>query len=330
MRQRQATFELLRIISMMMVLLVHADGAALGLPHPDGNIVGMTGRDVWQLAVESFAIIGVNCFTMISGYFGIRLRLRSVVSFLFQCIFYSVGICLAVYAVKPELFSWTGLAESCMVLTHTDLWYVPAYFGLMLLSPLLNAGAELMPRRTFLGTVGGFTLFNIWCGWWWQGTFNPTGYTLVQLIMMYLIGRAVALYIPETGARRPAVLYVISFAAVFVSAMYMEPLRAFAYNSPAVMAATVSFFLIFRSMKFESHAVCTLAKPAFAVYLIHKAPPVWGGVVKPAVISLWHSLNLTEFSLAITAGIVALYLLCCCADAVRRFIYRKLTERIWP
>lgn len=330
MRQRQAEFELLRIISMMMVLLVHADGAALGLPYPDGNIVGMTCRDVWQLAVESFAIIGVNCFTMISGYFGIRLRVSGVVSFLFQCVFYSVGICMAVYAVKPELFSWTGLVESCMVLTHTDLWYIPAYFGLMLLSPLLNAGAELMPRRAFLWTVGGFTLFNLWCGWWWQGTFNPTGYTLVQLIMMYLIGRAMALYLPECGAKRPVIIYAVSLAAVFVSAIYMEPLRAFAYNSPAVMAATISFFLIFRSMKFESHTVCTLAKSAFAVYLIHKAPPVWGGVVKPAVISLWHNLNLTEFSIAITAGISTLYILCCCADSVRRFIYRKLTERILP
>lgn len=129
---RQSNIELLRIISMLMVLTVHVDGASLGLPAPDGDFASLSGHDVWRLAVESVAIIGVNCFTMISGYFGIRLRWKSALSFLFECLFYSVAIYI-VGCIAFGGFSWSGWIESWMILSHTDLWYVPAYFGLMLL-----------------------------------------------------------------------------------------------------------------------------------------------------------------------------------------------------
>ena len=36
-----------------------------------------------------------------------------------------------------------------MVLTHTDLWYVPAYFCLMIISPMLNAGMDALTKRMF-------------------------------------------------------------------------------------------------------------------------------------------------------------------------------------
>ena len=68
--------ELLRIVSMLMVLAVHADGAALGLPALHGGLAGVTAYDLWRLGIESVAIVGVNCVPMISGYFGLRLTWR--------------------------------------------------------------------------------------------------------------------------------------------------------------------------------------------------------------------------------------------------------------
>ena len=79
--ERESNIELLRIVSMLMVVLVHIDGASLGLPQ--ALTVAATARDVWQLAVEALVIIGVNCFTLISGYFGIRLRVRTALGYLF-------------------------------------------------------------------------------------------------------------------------------------------------------------------------------------------------------------------------------------------------------
>ncbi len=325
---RQSNIELLRIVSMLMVLTVHADGAALGLPALAGKLDTATGYDLGRLAVESVAIIGVNCFTMISGYFGIRLKWRSAAKFLFQCLFYAVGIYGAVCVAFPSMFSFKGLLDSCMVLTHTDLWYVPAYFGLMLLSPVLNAGVDAMDRRQCSTVLAVFVLFNIWCGWWWQGAFNPTGYTLVQLIMVYLLGRYLRLHVSHDAVCRQrtliGALYIMSTAGVFVSSMYLDPLKAFAYNSPLVLCSTVSLFMLFTTFDFQSRAINYAAKSAFAVYLIHKAPLIWGNVMRPAILRFEATLPTWEFILATAGIVVAFYLLAMLIDPLRRAISKAI------
>lgn len=332
-KPRQSNMELLRIISMLMILAVHIDGASVGLPSPDGDFGSLTVRDIWRIAVESVAIIGVNSFVMISGYFGIRLRWRGVLSFLFECAFYSVGIYTVVTLAYPDRFSWTGWMESWMVLSHTNLWYVPSYFGLMLLSPVLNAGMDALPKRTFMGVLVLFLLFNMWCGWWWHGSFNPAGYTLVQLVMVYMTARYIRLHISIESVRhrRNAIIavYALSLVAIAVSAVCLPPERAFAYNSPAVLLSTVSFFLVFAALRFRSPAVDYIAKSAFAVYLIHKAPLVWCLVMRPAVCHLWSTLSLPLFTFAAVGIAIGFYLLAMVIDPLRRLLFNFLS-RIVP
>lgn len=325
--QRQSNIELFRIVSMLMILGVHIDGASLGLPELHGKLDAVSGRDVWKLIVEALTIIGVNCFTLISGYFGIRLRWKGVGVYLFQCVFYAVGIYTAALIFGPPIFTWKGWWESWLVLTHTDLWYVPAYFFLMLLSPFINAGCEALGRRRALVVVAVFTAYNIWAGWWWKGGFNPTGYTVAQLIMVYMIGRIIFLYqdvINRIMSRR-ALLWISFFSYLTLSLITSyyacwDPVRAYAYNSPVVILASVSLFICFNSMRIQSGAINYVAQSAFAVYLIHKAPEIWGGIMKPGVLTLWNSLTLFEFTLAALVLMVIIYALAMVADAVRRFV----------
>lgn len=343
-KERESNLEALRIVSMMMVVLVHIDGASLGLPSIKGDLQALTSRDVWRLVVESITIIGVNCFTLISGYFGIKLRLKGVLSFLFQCVFYSVLIASLAPGLLGIEFSWKEWGESWLVLSHTDLWYVPAYFCLMLLSPLLNAGVDKLSRREFVWILGIFLLFNIWSGWWWEGSFNPTGYTVMQLILMYLIGRFIRKIIEAkeiTGEEDPRLTprhtalrrihlgrwgfggYVSATGMVFLSSLYLEPVKAFAYNSPMVILASVSFFILFLSFRFHSRGVNYIARSAFAVYLIHKAPEIWGNFMRPEIYNLWQSQSLLAFTFAAIAITIGIYLLAMLIDPIRHYLSHK-------
>lgn len=316
---RQSNMELLRIVSMLMVLAVHLDGASLGLPDLDGCLRDATARDWWRLCVEALAITGVNCFTMISGYFGIRLTFRGAVRFLAQCVFYSVVI-YSLLAPVAGSFTWRGWMESFMVLTHTDLWYVPAYFLLMLVSPVLNAGLDALDRRRFSMLLFAFAAFTVWAGWWWGCAFNPTGYTAWQLVLVYSVARYARRF-DVLPRRRPAMLlFVLSSACIVIDACFDLP-RAYAYNSPFVLAATVSLFAVFRSMEFHSRAVNRLASGAFAVYLIHKNPLIWGGAIRRASAAAWERLPLLQFSLLMLASMVAIYLACAAVDALRRRVF---------
>ena len=328
MKERESNFEGLRVVAMCMVVVLHLDGASVGLPQAVGPWAA-TGRDWWRLAVEAAAIVGVNCFTMISGYFGIRLTWRSVGRFLGVCAFYSVGITTVMMLHKAlaggEPWAWARWGEAWMVLSHTDLWYVPAYFGLCLLAPLLNAGLDALSRRQMTWTLVAFVAFNCYCGWWHGGRFNPTGYTVVQLVMMYLIGGYMHRYVDfrRDAARLrlwAAAVYVWMVMAVTFMGLFCRSTFTFAYNSPLVVAESVALFIVFGTWRFHSPMVNRLAAGAFAVYLIHKHPIIWIEYLRPLMNRLWHTTTLAEYAALCVLITAAIYLLCTAIDYVRRAV----------
>ena len=68
---RQSNFELLRIVAMLLVLVVHVDFFSLGVPS-DADIAGNPVSSAMRYIVESLALVCVNSYILISGYFGIK------------------------------------------------------------------------------------------------------------------------------------------------------------------------------------------------------------------------------------------------------------------
>lgn len=332
MKQRQSNMELLRIVSIIMVLAVHLDGASLGLPAPSCDISEVSARDWWCLAVESITIIGVNCFTLISGYFGIKASWRGLLKFSATCLFYSLGIYIGLIVTGLLQWSWSDFADSLMIFSHTDLWYVPAYLGVYILSPLLNAATEGLGQKRFAWTLAAFVLFNLYCGWWWGGEFNANGYTVVHLTMMYLIGRYIYRY--GEGMARCVVsgrvwLSVYAVVSVFITiqAVYCDLIHTFAYNSPLVMLSSIAFFMLFTTIKINSRFINVLATSAFAVYLLHKNPYVWGNIIKPLSIYVWDNFTLWQFTAFVIVFIVLIYLITFLIDRLRIFLLSKLLPK---
>ena len=321
--ERQSNIELLRIVSMAAIVMLHIGAASVGLPEPKGNLQAVTMRDVWVLVVEAFSIIGVNCFALISGYFGIKARWSSFARLTLLCVVYAVGIytLLAAFGLVP--WSWVSWVQSWMVYSHTDLWYVPAYLGVFLLSPLLNHTGF---NKWMLAA---FVAFNVWCGWLWHGSFNPTGYTVMQLVMMYLIGRYIRNNIDISIRRKrvrclAAAAYLACTALIVVMALFTDSLFAYAYNSPLVLCSSVSLFMFFASLEFRSRIVNRLAATAFAVYLVHKNPYIFGGILKPLSRQMWETTGLVGYTLWFIAFTVAIYLVIFVIDSARAALLSQL------
>lgn len=86
MKQRNSAIEMLRILSMMMVLMVHFVGATFGLPTRE-QLYALDSGVLWKDVLESLSIVGVNCFVLISGYYGIKATRRRLLDF-------TLGVCL--------------------------------------------------------------------------------------------------------------------------------------------------------------------------------------------------------------------------------------------
>jgi surface polysaccharide O-acyltransferase-like enzyme len=72
---RQSNFELLRGVLMFMVVGLHVTGLGLlwrDSPTPLGSINFISGN-----LIESFFSMAVNCFVLISGYWGIRASFKN-------------------------------------------------------------------------------------------------------------------------------------------------------------------------------------------------------------------------------------------------------------
>lgn len=315
----------------MFVVLVHLDGAALSLPQLNGNLALISAGDVWKLSVEAITIVGVNGFTLISGYFGIHASVRGFLKFTFICLFYAVGLYTAYglyhHFALGQPFPWHQWAESWLVYTHTDLWYVPAYLGLYLISPFINASIWALSKRKLAVATGAFVIFNVWAGWWWSGSFNPTGYTVIQLVMMYLIGGCIRRYSDglDIASRRrllwPAAgVYAASTIVTILLAMYMDPDKAYAYNAPAVIVASGALMVVFVSRRYSNAAVNSVAAAAFSVYLIHKNPLIWGHYIKPLALKMWYANGVLTYTIFAIAFTVAVYAVCWLIDLMRRKI----------
>lgn len=64
---RQSNIELLRIISMLLVLMVHADFFSLGIPSHD-LMLASPGQFTFRVLVEFLSILCVDIFVVISGW----------------------------------------------------------------------------------------------------------------------------------------------------------------------------------------------------------------------------------------------------------------------
>ena len=163
-RDRDSNMELLRIVSMLLVLVVHAGFRALSVPTP-AEAVAAPGSTLLRFFSESASIICVNVFVLLSGWYGIRFRLLRLAEFLFQVLFFVV-VGFALYSL---LFGFPGfrfsVLSSLLLSDRWDYWFVKCYLGLYLFAPVLNAFAERVPRSAFRLFLVSFFLFQTVYGW---------------------------------------------------------------------------------------------------------------------------------------------------------------------
>ena len=334
--ERQSNIELLRIISMAMVLTVHFVGATFGLPLPEELSNNPTSSMLIKTGLESISIIGVNCFILISGYFGIKASWRGISYFTGWCIFAS----LVVYAIKlfyvfvlgvGENLTIGDFLESLLVYSATDLWFVPAYLALYILSPVINGGLKSLSNKNLAWFIAGLVFLNVYLGWSRGGKINQFGYNEMQMIFMYVMGYFIKRNFAEfrkIAAFKYVAIYLFSTAGIFCMAFFMPSRTVYAYNSPFVVIASVSFFLIFAVMKsFHSKPVNWVASSAFMVYLIHKSPFVWIKL-KTYLIELSCSASILDFAFSAILLFVAIFISCILIDKIRIASFRILFKRL--
>ena len=130
-QERSSNIELLRILSMFLVLMIHYIPSRT-LPTHD-TLAHDTLGTLFDLELRSISFVCVNCFILISGYFGIRWKLKSFSNLLFQILFWAI-VCPVIVSAATDSFNMTDLFKTLYHNTFSR-WFIEAYIGLYILAP---------------------------------------------------------------------------------------------------------------------------------------------------------------------------------------------------
>jgi len=322
---RQSNFELLRILSMAGVLINHTLQCLWNIQTPD-----ITWENTGRIFLMNWAILAVNCFIMISGYFTIKLSWHSLVRYYLQCAFYMV-LFAAVSAIINHAVTTQDLTRVVFAASEGD-WFVRCHFALMLVSPLINKALDALPGKLLHIPLLLLIITDVYLGYMHQvKEVAPNGFELVNLATIYMIGN----YISRAEIKRLPFGWMVIGMLVLMTGLHMVKMRFFPiaviyslhYNSPCVLVASILMFLWARTWRIQSTAVNWFAGGVFAVYLIHCNPyisPYYWQIMKylrditPAAVT----------PLAITAASAAFFCIFVLFDKLRAQIFKPFESKI--
>lgn len=269
--QRNSSIELYRIIATFTVLIVHFNGWFVGdWPLPAYDISNPTLFRTGQMIISAAVIICVNMFVIISGYFGIRLKLSSILKL---CI-YLVLIYVPLYFVKcisDHSFSIFTLLERFLVISYAG-YFIQCYFMLMMLSPVLNAFIDKYGRNC-LKWVLVFWGLEFWFGCIMEVEelgYNH-GFSVIHFVLMYMIARCIKLYEDDIKKIKPLIWiigYILSTVVIIVS--HIVGIKwCWDYSNPVVVLSAVCSFLPFLYKTYFNKTINMIASGTLAVYIIH-------------------------------------------------------------
>lgn len=135
MKKRAANFELLRVISMILIILLHS------LSYGGTREIYSFGSVGYVICsfFRGFSYLGVNCFVMLTGWFMCEssFRIKRVMQIWLQVVFYGMLSGLLLFFTGEKL-SINSLLNIFLPITNQSYWFVSSYVLLLLLQPILN------------------------------------------------------------------------------------------------------------------------------------------------------------------------------------------------
>lgn len=277
---RESNFESCRILAMFLVMVVHANFVALGEPTfedmQDSFANGFT-----RYFVQSLAIICVDVFVLLSGWFGIRANIKKMLSFLFQILFFYVLIYVAYVVIFGEKLNVVDTVKYFSLGTPAG-WFIKAYIALFIISPILELFVHYAAKEQFRFVLFGFFLFQTIYDWVFNGSVSwlSSGSSLPVMAFLYLLARYIKIYPPLIWKRigkLDILLYlllsaIIAFASAFARYKLNISLHMFLYTNPLVIISSLLFLHFFSRLRIKTKIVNRIAGSVFAVYLLHGNP----------------------------------------------------------
>ena len=274
-KERNSSVELFRILATFLVLITHLNGwMAGGFVDWNDPVIGLDHK-VCQLIIASLTVVCVNCFLIISGWYGLKLKFSSVWKMwvMLVCIyvpFYFLGLYMG------NTFSPVALVNK-VVAFSCESYFIQNYLMLMFLSPALNAFIEKYKDKVTSYAISLFVIEVLMESIFQnKSLFIENGYSLIHFITMYMLARSASFHkdqILKVAKYRWLLGYFL--CAAVVCALHFTPYKhTWGYSNPVVVIESFMLFFPFLYKQYSNRFINWVAGGALAVYVIQVTNPV--------------------------------------------------------
>lgn len=333
MKERKSNLELLRIIAILMVLVLHY---LLNMRYSEGSDISLYyGKLNYNLMciIESFCIIGVNLFILITGYFMIdknKVNINKLVKIIFSTSFYSVIFFIIAIKMNIINFSINGLIKSMIsFLTCESYWFIKLYFMLFCLIPFINIGLNKMSKNTYKSLlIIMFIIFPLCTSFLPYFFSSGQGYDIVHFVFMYCLGGYLRMYFQPKGKYKWLFGYIVCSIMTSILSIHPFPYKTiyetWGYNYIFNILGAVCLFVYFNKLNIQLRIINIISSAVLGVYLIH-ANNFIGSIIYKNVGQFWNS-KMFVFDLIIR--ILGIFFICSFIELIKEFIFKKTIYKI--
>lgn len=279
--ERNYGIDLLRIVSMIMIPLIHILGFS-GILRLSTSLP-IYHETVWFLEIASYC--SVNTYALISGYvgYGRKQKYSNIIYLYFQVLFYTLSI-ITIIAVHTHNITLEMIIRAVFPFTdNDDYWYFRAYFCLFFFIPFFNNMIETSSRVTIkkliITMLFVFSILPTLLAVDFADTID--GYSFLWLAVMYIIGAYIKKYkvsFTKTNIKN-LLVYLVFVIVTWLSKLVIELFTSgrfgnylIKYTSPTIVVCSIFLFLFFKNIKCGKYLIKFIkffTPLTFGVYLFH-------------------------------------------------------------
>lgn len=309
-KKRNTSFELMRIISMLMVCAFHWQLHGYNDMIPKSKLCA---NQVISFVFGSWGILGVNLFFLLSFYFLIkkdRVNYNRIIELLIKVSFFGTITLFVGILIGATKFDFIEVIKSILGVFAYQYWFITVYIIVTIISPLLNRLLQSLSKKECF-ILGGIMLYVTYVVSWIMG--NELAGRLSCGVTIYII-----IYILENKVdnnwfekyRKLAVPTIIigitgevllSFWGTNYNPIFYKIIeKVQTTNSPYMLGVALLVFYSFKNFNLNYNSLINfLGKYSAGAYLLHGGASfikgyLWDGLFK---VGEYYQLSPAEYTI---------------------------------
>ena len=248
-------------------------------------------------------------------------------------LFYTLSITLIFQIAYPSEISKTNWINAIQPIMRKQYWYMTAYFALLIISPLLNAGIDNINKR--VGYVTLILMYVVFALFPSLLRIDPfalgAGYSFIWLTLLYIAGGIFKKF--EVFKNIPfyfgLIVYFLTCLIEYI--LVVNHIKGYlSYTSFLTVLGAVGLLQAFSKIKINrakiQKTVRIMGEASLAVYLIHVHPLIWNKFMK----NYGYKSKFTETTqiapvfFKILLGALLIYLICTAIELIRMGIFKLI------